>query len=172
MSNKLHCCRHVAGLTESRAENIFKYRMENGSFTSREELKKVKLIGNKTFEQCAGFLRIEQSTDLLDSTWIHPESYSLAERIMNKCNVKKENIGTEPFIAKIKQFMQKNSSEQLAIELKKPKERVREFGNCFSNKKSEIFFYFRLKVLLKHWNENVYVITEKIYVRNRCSSKA
>ncbi|XP_037026031.1 uncharacterized protein YdcI [Bradysia coprophila] len=121
--------RHVAGLTESRAENIFKHRMENGPFKSREELKKVKLIGSKTFEQCAGFLRIEPTTeddvvDLLDSTWIHPESYILAERIMCKCGVKKEDIGTGPFIAKIKEFMQKNSSEQLAKEFKKPKERI------------------------------------------------
>lgn len=124
-----HLCRHVAGLTESRAENIFKYRAENGPFKSREELKKVKLIGDKTFEQCAGFLRIDPTADglvdLLDSTWVHPESYTLAEQIMYECNVKKKDIGTVPFIAKIKGFMEKNSIEDLAKDFSKPKERVR-----------------------------------------------
>ncbi len=123
-------CRHVAGLTESRAENICKYRVENGPFKSRDDLKKVKLIGEKTFEQCAGFLQIKPPSDgienynLLDSTWVHPESYALAQRIMTKCKVKMQDIGTAPFIAKVKEFRQNNLVEQLAKELKKPKERV------------------------------------------------
>lgn len=124
--------RHVAGLTESRAENICKYRTENGPFQSRDELKKVKLIGSKTFEQCAGFLRIVPSTtgrtanyNVLDSTWVHPESYTLAQKIMRKCNVQKENIGTVPFIAKINEFSNKISIDDLAKEFKAPKERVR-----------------------------------------------
>lgn len=80
--------RHIAGLNATRAENILKYRMENGPFKSRDELKKVKSIGDKTFTQCAGFVRIEPLTanvtkyNLLDSTWVHPESYRTAEKIM------------------------------------------------------------------------------------------
>lgn len=124
-------CRHVAGLKEAQAQNICKYRAENGPFKFREELKKVNSIGKKTFEQCAGFLRIEptgqknKNYNLLDSTWIHPESYSLAEKIMKKCNVKKQDIGSTEFIGKIKEFMQKNSVEQLAKELNEPPESVR-----------------------------------------------
>lgn len=123
--------RHVAGLTETRAENICKHRMENGPFKSRDELKKVKLIGGKTFEQCAGFLRIDPSSadgmknfNRLDATWVHPESYALAERIMKKCGVKKEDIGTSSFIAKVREFAGKNSIDELAKEFNQPKERV------------------------------------------------
>lgn len=123
-------CRHIAGLTQARAENICKYRTTNGPFKSREEIKKVKLIGEKTFEQCAGFLRIQpmpeqlEDYNLLDSTWIHPESYYLAEKIISKCKLKKENIGTSKFITKIKDFSLSNNLEQLAKEFKQSKERV------------------------------------------------
>lgn len=125
-----HLCRHVAGLTQVRAENIFEYRTKNGPFKSREEIKKVKLIGEKTFEQCAGFLRIVPKPEqlkgynLLDSTWIHPESYNLAEKIMSKCNLKKDNIGSSKFIAKIKDFKLSNNLDQLAKEFKQSKEKV------------------------------------------------
>lgn len=143
--------------------------MENGPFKSREELKKVKLIGSKTFEQCAGFLRIEPSTEdidgynLLDSTWIHPESYNLTEQIMKKCNVKKLNIGSAAFIGKIKEFLLKNSLEQLAKEFKQPKERVRIHCNVWSINFTEKRFIYRLKSWWMRWDENCYAITEKTW---------
>lgn len=140
-------------MTEARAKNIFEYRAENGPFKSREDLKKVKSIGSKTYEQCAGFLRIEPSTaeidnyNLLDSTWVHPESYTLAERMMKKCKVKKQHIGTAAFIDKIKEFSLNNSIEQLATEFKQPKERV-SLLHCFDKIKpiTENLFIERLKV--------------------------
>lgn len=162
------CCRHISGLTEVRAENICKYRAENGPFKSREDLKKVKLIGGKTFEQCAGFLRIEPTTaeidnyNLLDSTWIHPESYNLAERIMKKCNVKKQNIGTSAFIDKIKEFLLNNSIEELANEFKQPKERVSSPAIlCWIKLNWKISPIERLKVWWRHLVGNYFVITGK-----------
>lgn len=74
-------CRKIAGLT-AKAKSIIKYREENGSFNSREELLKVPGIGPKIFKQCAGFLRIPACANKLDNTWIHPESYGLAKRLL------------------------------------------------------------------------------------------
>jgi uncharacterized protein len=80
---------YVAGLNEQRAQNIINYRNQNGAFTSRNELKKVPRIGDKTFEQCAGFLRIAGAKNILDSTAVHPESYLVVEKMAqtHKCTV-------------------------------------------------------------------------------------
>lgn len=74
-----HLLTHVSGLSASLAKNIVEYRMKNGAFTSREDLKKVSLMGPKTFEQCAGFLRIQDAANPLDNSAVHPESYKLVE---------------------------------------------------------------------------------------------
>jgi uncharacterized protein len=73
--------RYVAGITERTALNIVQFRDENGRFTSRAQLKNVPGVGDKTFEQAAGFLRIRGGSQPLDSTAVHPESYSLVEQI-------------------------------------------------------------------------------------------
>lgn len=73
--------RHVAGITERTALNIVAYRDENGSFRSRQQMLKVPGIGPKTFEQAAGFLRIRNGENPLDSTAVHPESYRVVEQI-------------------------------------------------------------------------------------------
>ncbi len=73
--------KYVSGLGEQLAQNIVDYRTENGAFSSREELKKVKRMGAKTFEQCAGFLRIANAQNPLDNSAIHPERYELAEKM-------------------------------------------------------------------------------------------
>lgn len=73
----------IAGLNKASANNIIMYRNENGRFNNLNELKKVKKLGAKTFEQCAGFLRIHNGNQPLDETGIHPESYRLALDIMN-----------------------------------------------------------------------------------------
>lgn len=80
---------YVAGLNEQTAQNIINYRNQNGAFTSRNELKKVPRIGDKTFEQCAGFLRIAGAKNILDSTAVHPESYLVVEKMAqtHKCTV-------------------------------------------------------------------------------------
>lgn len=74
--------RYVAGIPERIAASIVEHRRESGRFRSRRELKKVKGLGPKTFEQAAGFLRIPGGEDLLDNTAVHPESYSAAEKLL------------------------------------------------------------------------------------------
>lgn len=73
---------HVAGLNKTISENIVKYREEHGALTTRQELKKVPRLGDKAFEQAAGFLRIPNGTNLLDNTGVHPESYKAVENLL------------------------------------------------------------------------------------------
>ncbi|NQP19430.1 RNA-binding transcriptional accessory protein [Streptococcus suis] len=73
---------HVAGLNKTISENIVKYREEHGALTTRQELKKVLRLGDKAFEQAAGFLRIPNGTNLLDNTGVHPESYKAVENLL------------------------------------------------------------------------------------------
>ncbi|HEM3940838.1 TPA: RNA-binding transcriptional accessory protein [Streptococcus suis] len=73
---------HVAGLNKTISENIVKYREENGALTSRLQLKKVPRLGDKAFEQAAGFLRIPEATNFLDNTGVHPESYKAVENLL------------------------------------------------------------------------------------------
>lgn len=79
----------VSGLTAVTAKNIVAYREENGPFTSRTQLKKVPKLGPKAFEQCAGFLRIHESKEVLDNTGVHPESYPAAKALLELLGVKK-----------------------------------------------------------------------------------
>ena len=79
----------VSGLTAVTAKNIVVYREENGPFTSRTQLKKVPKLGPKAFEQCAGFLRIPESKEVLDNTGVHPESYPAAKALLELLGVKK-----------------------------------------------------------------------------------
>ncbi|MEZ7890398.1 MAG: Tex family protein [Candidatus Wallbacteria bacterium] len=75
--------KYISGLNESQAESIVKFREEKGRFISRAALKKVPKIGAKTFEQAVGFLKVPESENPLDFTWIHPESYGIAEKLIN-----------------------------------------------------------------------------------------
>ncbi len=79
----------VSGLTAATAKNIVAYREENGPFTSRAQLKKVPKLGPKAFEQCAGFLRVPESKEVLDNTGVHPESYAAAKALLNLLGCKK-----------------------------------------------------------------------------------
>ena len=72
----------VAGLNNTTAKNIVKYREENGVFTARKQILKVPKLGPKAFEQCAGFLRVPESKSVLDNTGVHPESYPAAEKLL------------------------------------------------------------------------------------------
>lgn len=76
----------VSGLNSTTAKNIVAYREENGPFTSRSQLKKVPKLGPKAFEQCAGFLRIPESKEVLDNTGVHPESYPAAKALLKLLN--------------------------------------------------------------------------------------
>ena len=77
----------VAGINATVAKNIVAYREENGVFTSRAALKKVPKLGPKAFEQCAGFLRVPESKNLLDHTAVHPESYPVAKELLEICGL-------------------------------------------------------------------------------------
>ena len=79
----------VSGLTATTAKNIVAYREENGPFTSRSQLKKVPKLGPKAFEQCAGFLRIPESKEMMDNTGVHPESYAAAKALLALFDLKK-----------------------------------------------------------------------------------
>ena len=74
---------HVAGLGGATAKNIVKYREANGPFTARRQILKVPKLGPRAFEQCAGFLRVPESKNVLDNTAVHPESYAAAEKLLS-----------------------------------------------------------------------------------------
>lgn len=84
-----HLLTYVSGLGPALAQNIIDYRRENGTFTSREQLKKVKRLGTTAFQQCAGFLRIPNATNPLDNSAVHPESYHIVEQMAKdqQCSV-------------------------------------------------------------------------------------
>ncbi len=97
-----HLLMYVSGLGESLAQNIVNYRAENGAFRSRKELKKVPRLGEKAFEQCAGFLRIADAENPLDNSAVHPESYPIVERMAKELNCSvKELIGNKTLIGSI-----------------------------------------------------------------------
>ncbi|VEN52109.1 unnamed protein product [Callosobruchus maculatus] len=120
--------RRVAGLTEKRATSILKFREENGPFCNREQLNKVTGIGPKVFKQCAGFLRVgptdaktadnfykKPKTTKLDCTYVHPESYDIASKLMKKLKLQPINIGEDDFIDTIKSC--ENKIQDLSNEL-------------------------------------------------------
>ncbi len=83
---------YVSGINKTIAENIVAYRDEVGKFTTRKELKKVKRLGDKAFEQCAGFLRIRGEKEFLDNTGVHPESYAEAYTILKELGYEKKKL--------------------------------------------------------------------------------
>lgn len=82
----------VSGLNSSIAKNIVKYREDNGAFESRQQLKKVSKLGDKAFEQCAGFLRITNGDNILDNTAVHPESYDATEKLLKHFKLTDEDV--------------------------------------------------------------------------------
>ena len=116
---------YVSGLGPQLAENIVAHRTEVGKFTSREELKKVKRLGDKAFEQAAGFLRIREGKNPLDNSSVHPESYKHVEKIAKKLGLKTEElIGNAEKLATIKQAdfqeIDAYTFADIVNELKKP----------------------------------------------------
>ena len=82
----------ISGLSATVSKNIVKYREENGAFTSRNELKKVNKLGPKAFVQCAGFLRVPESKNVLDNTGVHPESYGAAKELLKLCGFGEDDV--------------------------------------------------------------------------------
>lgn len=108
---------YVAGINSTVAANIVKYREENGKFKNRRDLLKVPRLGAKAFEQCAGFLRIDDGDEPLDATAIHPESYPAAYKLLSLLALKAEEIGTARAKEVLSGISLKEMAEKLAIGL-------------------------------------------------------
>ncbi len=83
---------YISGISKAVAKNIVTYREENGKFTDRKQLLKVAKLGPKAFEQCAGFMRIQGGSNMLDATSVHPESYGAAEKLLKKLGITDEDL--------------------------------------------------------------------------------
>ncbi|ACL74739.1 Tex family protein [Ruminiclostridium cellulolyticum] len=109
---------YVSGISTAIAKNVVEYREENGKFKARNELKKVKKLGNKTFEQCAGFLRITDGENILDNTSVHPESYKAAKLLLEKMGYSLEDVRAKKLSGldnKVQQAGMSRIAEELGI---------------------------------------------------------
>ncbi|WP_367295329.1 Tex family protein [Levilactobacillus yonginensis] len=106
---------HISGLTATTAKNVVAYRNENGAFTSRQALKKVPRLGPKAYQQAVGFLRIIDGTDPLDNTDIHPESYTVARKLLNGVTATLSDVGTAKLQQKLAQLNRQQWSTQLDV---------------------------------------------------------
>lgn len=122
---------YISGVNSAVAKNIVAYREENGEFTDRKQLLKVKKLGAKAYEQCAGFLRVSGGKNPLDNTGIHPESYSAAKILMEKSGISPEELGKSEIIreklktVKLRGIAEETGTglptlEDIAKELEKP----------------------------------------------------
>lgn len=96
--------KYVSGITKRNIDKILEYRNTNGRINSREEIKKKKLLSDKTYEQAIGFLRITEGTNVLDATAIHPESYDIALKLLHELNFDLKDVGSEALITKLKEL--------------------------------------------------------------------
>ena len=128
---------YVSGISSAVSKNILAYREENGKFMSRKELLKVAKLGPKAFEQCAGFLRIAESKEVLDNTSVHPESYKAAKEILKEAGFSDDDVRTgraKGIAAKLgniektaeKRGIGKITCEDIIKELEKPGRDIRE----------------------------------------------
>ena len=103
----------VSGLNAGVANNVVKYREENGSFRSRKQLLKVPKLGAKAYEQCAGFLRVPESDEILDNTAVHPESYAAAEKLLSICGYTEQDV-REGKLAQLKERIRAYGEQRAA----------------------------------------------------------
>ena len=107
---------YISGINATSAKNIVKYREENGEFTSRAQIKKVPRIGDKAFEQCAGFLRVPDSKEILDNTGVHPESYAAAKALLEMFGYTVEDV-RQGQLRELRQKINKKGTKSTAAEL-------------------------------------------------------
>ena len=105
----------VAGLSKTTAANIVAMREENGAFSSRAQIKKVPKLGPKAFEQCAGFLRVPESKQILDNTGVHPESYAAAEKLLALCGYSLSDVKSGN-LSELKKRFEASDREKLSEE--------------------------------------------------------
>ena len=131
--------KYVSGITAATAKNIVAYRDENGAFSSRTGLKKVKGLGPKAYEQCAGFLRIPGGKETLDNTAVHPESYEAANKLLTILGIDKKELGANGICdieEKLEAYGKVKAAEEIGVgiptltdiadELKKPGRDIRD----------------------------------------------
>ncbi|MCH5315352.1 MAG: RNA-binding transcriptional accessory protein [Eubacterium sp.] len=106
----------VAGVSSAVAKNIVDYRQKNGAFNSRKEILNVSKLGPKAFEQCAGFLRVAESDNVLDNTGVHPESYSAARKLLALCNVSDDDVRNGN-VSSVQNYVQTVGTSALAKQL-------------------------------------------------------
>ena len=107
---------YIAGINSVSAKNIVKYREENGAFRSRSEIKKVPRIGAKAFEQCAGFLRVSGSDEILDNTGVHPESYAAAKKLLSSFGYTADDV-RHGRLAELRKKCEKAGIKTLCVEI-------------------------------------------------------
>ena len=106
----------VAGISATVAKNIVTYREENGAFTGRKQLLKVAKLGPKAFEQCAGFMRVPESKNVLDNTAVHPESYEAATALLELCGFSLKDVSAGA-ISALRERVEELGEEQVAEKL-------------------------------------------------------
>ncbi|GAB1431710.1 Tex family protein [Spirochaetota bacterium] len=112
--------KYVSGINSALAKKIVKYRDENGQISNREQLKKISGMGEKSFEQCAGFLKIPESKNPLDNSWVHPENYALASEILEKVKAGTDPDRGQSLLLKEKYGVGDSTIADIVAELKKP----------------------------------------------------
>ena len=109
--------KYVSGITKKNIDKIIAYREKKGRINSREELKKDKILSDKVYEQAIGFLRIPEGSNLLDATSIHPESYKVAESLLNELGFQMNQIGTKELIEKLETLDLKKYVDLLSTDI-------------------------------------------------------
>ena len=107
----------MSGINKTIANNIVKYRDENGKLKERKELLKVPKLGKVAFEQCAGFIRVFNGKNPLEITSVHPESYEVAESLLKSIGYKKEDLLNKDFLKEIKEKLARVNVEETSKEL-------------------------------------------------------
>lgn len=120
---------YISGINASIAQNIVNYREENGKFKNRKEVLKVKRLGPKAFEQCAGFLRVTESSEVLDNTAVHPESYKAAKELLKKLGYSDKDVVNGKLVdidSKVKTIGIETLAEELGIGVPTLKDIIKE----------------------------------------------
>jgi uncharacterized protein len=120
---------YISGISATIAKNVVEHREQNGKFKSRNEIKKVKKLGDKTFEQCAGFLRITDGDNILDNTSVHPESYKAAKLLLDKMSYTLEDVNNKKLAGldkKVQQIGITGVAEELGVGIPTLKDIIRE----------------------------------------------
>ncbi len=110
--------KYIAGISSSTAKNIVAYREENGAFSGRSELKKVKGLGPKAYQQCAGFLRIPKGKTPLDNTGVHPESYDAAKKLLDLFGYSQNDVASNGAVGiggKVKDYGLAKAAEECGV---------------------------------------------------------